>query len=293
MAVKHGNGVPSNTRDFQVFYALSAILQQSAHALAQTGSAFTIAAGNDTIVGSAPNQKNAAQQTLNKAVVANQDLARIGKGDFAFNACSANLSNFLGVLRSMPNDALKLERKRDLITKLEGSLDHDKKAINVGENLTDAMIEARQVVTGTNAVGASRQAYDNMKESMRKQVAEQYGIDEHALPDVGEGFGIIQSGKGGRQGMGHFAPVVAKSGYDRVTLENDVSQTQGREKPKIGDINPNWYMRMFGTVKKHWYGNDDQTFWGEAKKFEKDDFGDRPLVAAIGSQAQQQEEDDD
>jgi len=282
MAVKHANGTPSDTKDFQVFYALPAVIQQSATALAQTGSAFTIAPGAGTIVGSAPGRRKAPQQTLNKAVISNQDLARIGKSDFTFNACSANLNNFLGVLRSEPNNALRLEQRRDVVTRLEGSLDHDKKSINVGEDLSIAMVEARKVATGSDA---SKKAYDGMKESMRKQVAAQYGIDEAALPDVGEGFGIMQSGKGGKQGMGHFAPVVAKSGGDRVTLENDVSQVQGREKQPNGEINPNWYMRMFGTEKK-------QTFWGEAQKHEQGEYGDRPFVATIGSHARQQDHDD-
>ncbi len=290
MAVKHNNGVPADTNAFQSLYATPGILQASALALAANGSAFTIAAGTDTIQGKPPGDKNGAVRTLSKAVIGNQDLARIGKGDFTFNACTANMSNFLGVLRGLPGDNEKLERRRDIVLKLQGSLDHKKKEVVVGENFTDAMLEAREVATGTPK---SKAAYNTMSESVRKQVSAQYGINESALPDVGEGWGIMQGGKGGREGMGHFAPVVAKSGEDRVTLENDVSQSTGREKPKIGDINPNWYVRMFGPVKEGFWGNTDQTFWGEAKKYEKDDFGDKPLVTALGSQAMQQDDEDD
>lgn len=222
-------------------------------------------------------------QTLVNAVTANTDLARIGKGSHTFNACTANLSNFLGVLRGLPGDPGKLERRRDVELRLMGTLDHARRSVVIGEDLGVAMSQARMIVTGEDEHGAARDAYNGLRESMRKQVSAQYGIDEAAVPDVGQGFGIIQGGEGGRSGMGHFAPVIAASGADRVTLENDVSQTEGGEKHDIGQINPNWYFRMFVPVKRHWYGNEDQTFWGEARKHERADYGDRPLVATLGS----------
>jgi hypothetical protein len=288
MAVIHNTGAPSNTAAFQTFFATPAVIAASAQALAKAGSAFTIAPGPQTLIGSAPGSKKAAQQTLVKAVTANQDLARIDRAGYTFNACSANLHNFLGILRSMPGDPQKLERRRDVVLKLQGSLDHDRKAVVIGEDLSIAMLEARKIATGEDGTGASRQAYEGMKESMRKQVSKQYGIDEYAMPDVGEGFGINRGGAGGRDGMGHFAPVIAQSGDDRVTLENDVSQKAGQEKQKIGEINPMWYFRMFGPVKK----KEDQTFWGEAKKYESADYGDRPLVTALGSAPRAQDEDE-
>jgi hypothetical protein len=289
MAVKHVEGTPSNTPDFQTFYATPGIIASSQAALTATGSAFTIAAGGNAMQGRAPGDRHAPQQTLVDAVVTNNDLARIGKGGHTFNACTANLSNFLGVLRGTPGDNTKLDRLRDVELRLSGSLDHDNKSVRIGEDLGQAMVQARQIVTGQDTSGAARDAYNAMKESMRKQIAAQYGIDEGAVPDVGQGFGIIQGGKGGNSGMGHFAPVIAASGADRVTLENDVSQTQGREKQAIGQINPHWYFRMFGPVKEHWWGKEDQTFWGEARKYEKGEYGDRPLVAVLGSQAMQQD----
>jgi hypothetical protein len=85
--------------------------------------------------------------------------------------------------------------------------------------------------------------------------------------------------------MGHFAPVIAKSGDDRVTLENDVSQKEGRVRGTLPDfVSPNWYIRMFGPVKQHWWGKEDQTFWGQAKKHESGDYGNKPLVTTLGSQ---------
>ncbi|MBK9686073.1 MAG: hypothetical protein IPO59_23375 [Betaproteobacteria bacterium] len=283
MAVKHINGAPKNSPDYQDFYATADIIQGSQQALTATGSAFSIAQGGGTLIGSAPGVKNAPALTLHQAATANQDLARIGKGSHTFNACSYNMHNFLGVLRSMPGNADLLERRRDIVLKLEGTLDHAQKSVVTGEQLDVAMIEARRIATGSASNGEARDRYNTMKESMRKQISAQYGIDESALPEVGQGFGIIRGGQGGRDGMGHFAPVLAVSGQDRVTLENDVGQTEGREKQAVGQINPNWYFRMFGPVKKHWYGNEDQTFWGEAKKHEKADYGDKPLVATLGS----------
>jgi len=280
MAVKHTEGTPDNTRDFQVFYALPSVIAASAQALAKAGSAFTIAAGGKTIAGRPPGSRDKKKtQTLVNAVTTNADLARIGKGDHTFNACTQNLNNFLGITRGMAGDAQKLEQRRDLELKLRGSLDHGRKTVRLGEDLSYAMLEARQIATGADSNSKARDAYNTMKESMRKQISEQYGIDEYAVPDVGEGFGITQQGDTGKAGMGHFAPVIAASGADRVTLENDVSQLKHREKPKVGDINPDWYFRMFGPAGK----KVDQSFYGEARKYESGEYGDRPIVTTIGS----------
>jgi len=280
MAVKHTEGTPDNTRDHQVFYALPSVILASAAALVRVGSAFSIAAGGKRLQGRRPGSRDKKKtQTLVNAVVTNADLARIGKGDYAFNACTQNLNNFLGITRGRPGNNEKLDRMRNLTLKLQGSLDHDRKTVVLGEDLSYAMVEARQIATGTDNTGEARDAYNTMSESMRKLISQQYGIDEHAVPDPGEGYGITQQGATGKTGMGHFAPVIAASGGDRVTLENDVSQSKGREKPKVGEINPNWYFRMFGPVKK----KDDQSFYGEALKYERGEYGDRPMVTTIGS----------
>ncbi len=288
MAVKHIDGAPSNTTAYQEFYATPAILQHSANALQQIDSAFTIAQGGATLVGTKPNSKwdkwRKNYKTLYKADISNQDLARTGRGDHSFNACSANTSNFLGVLRSEPGDPNRLEQRRNIILKLEGAIDHANKQINVGEDIGAALVEARKIVTGENTSGEAKTAYNEMWEAMRGWISWRYGVNESAVPDVGEAWAIMQGGTGGRSGMGHFAPVVAKSGSDSVTLENDVSQTAGQVRAQIGDLNPNWYMRMFGPVKRHLFSaNEDQTFWGEAKKHESADYGDRPLVGRLGS----------
>jgi hypothetical protein len=280
MAVKHTQGTPDNTRKHQVFYALPSVIAASAQALQNIGSAFSIGPGSKTMKGRPPGSKDKkATQTLVNAVVANADLARIGKGDYAFNACTQNLNNFLGITRGRAGDPEKLDHMRNLTLKLRGSLDHDRKTVVLGEDLSYAMIEARKIATGSDSSPEARQAYNTMSESMRKLISQQYGIDEHAVPDPGEGYGITQQGDTGRSGMGHFAPVIAASGADRVTLENDVSQVKGRERPKVGDINPNWYFRMFGPARE----DDDQSFYGEALKYERDDYGDRPMVTTIGS----------
>ena len=280
MAVKHTEGTPDNTRDHQVFYGLPSVIAASASALVKVGSAFSIAAGGKTIQGRPPGSRDKKKtRTLVNAVVSNADLARIGKGDFAFNACTQNLNNFLGITRGRAGDPEKLDRLRNLTVKLRGALDHDRKTVVLGEDLSYAMIEARKIATEKDDTGKARDAYNTMTESMRKLISQQYGIDEHAVPDPGEGYGITQQGSTGKGGMGHFAPVVAASGDDRVTLENDVSQKKHREQPKVGDISPDWYFRMFGPARK----KDDQSFYGEALKYERGEYGDRPMVTTIGS----------
>ncbi len=231
MAIKHNNSVPSDTSDFQEFYATNDIIQSSTQALAASGSAFAVAQGASTITGKAPGIKNAPLKTLYKVEVFNQDLARQGKGNYTFNVCTGNLSNFLGILRTMPDDPDRLEQRRQAVLKLQGVLDEENQTVNLDEATGEAMYEARKLVTGKNE--GAKQAYDKLNDSMRKLISQQYGINENALPDVGEGFGVLQGGKGGRAGYGHFAPVIARSGEDRVTLENDVSQESGREKTRV------------------------------------------------------------
>ena len=282
MAVKHVNGTPNNTRDYQVFYATPDILQYSQQRLTATNSAFTIAAGGKTLVGKPPGARK-GKQTLYQAVVTNQDLAKQGKGDYAFNACNANMTNFLGILRTTTTDPDKLSYVRDITLKLQNAMDQQAKVIHFEErDFTFAMQEARRLVTNSKPDAPTKNAYNKMEESARKLASEQLGINEHALPDVGEGWGIMVGGKGGQTAMGHYAPVIGVSGDDRVTLENDVSQGAQREN-SYGEmpINPTWYFRMFGPLKK----KEDQTFWGEARKYEGDQYGDRPLVASLGSQA--------
>jgi hypothetical protein len=287
MAVKHIDGTPSNTSDFQDFYATPPVLAQSAQALATTGSAFSIAQGTDTLVGIPPNSLWSRlwgqTQTLYKAEISNQDLDRSGKGDYTFNACSANMLNFLGVVRTLDDDPEQLDRRRDVLLKLRGSFNFVRREINLGDDLNRAMIEARKIVTGASSDRA-RQAYNDLGSSMRKWVSWRFGINENALPEVGEGWGIYRGGEGGKIGYGHFVPVIARSGEDRVTLENDVGQDENLEPTSIGPINPDWYMRMFGAVKRHWFSaNEDQTFYGEALRFEQKDYGDNPLVVRLGS----------
>ncbi|HRI11729.1 MAG TPA: hypothetical protein PLX89_01890 [Verrucomicrobiota bacterium] len=294
MAVKHVNGVPDNTNAYQEFFATPAVLRQSAQVLQAIDSAFTITQGQGTLVGPPPNSRLAwllgRTQTLYEADISNQDLARSGQGDYTFNACSANMSNFIGVLRTLPLDPQRLEQRRDLILKLHGAFNFEQREINVGEELTKAMREARQIATGANTSGEAKTAYNALSHWMRQWVSWRYGLNASALPDIGEGWGIMQGGKKGQPSYGHYAPVIAQSDHDRVTLENDVSQRTGSRSPKIGTINPNWYMRMFGPVKKHWFSaTEDQSFYGEALRFEEDDFGENPLVARIGSTQRRQQ----
>lgn len=283
MAVKHLEGSPKNTEEYQAFYATSAILRSSQAALAKVGSALFIQPTSASMQGRAPGDKTATMETLYKAAVQNRDLERTGRGGFLFVACTLNFENLLGILRSTPADPTLLQRRRELVTKMEGSLDHQNKRIETGPNLSSAMSTAREISTGAKR----RPAYDKLEESVRKQLSEQYGVNEYALPDVGEGWGIQQGGAGGKASAGlHFAPVIAASGGDRVTLENDVSQSEGQQRKNTAPIGPMWYFRMFGSLKKTKKGVEDQTFWGEAKKYDTEEFGDKPFVAAIGSEEQ-------
>ncbi len=284
MAVNHINGVPDNSSAYQDFYATTDIINHSRQVMAQVGSGFVLAQGANSINGRAPGQKNDPVKTLYKVDATNQDLARHARPNNSFNACSANMQNVMGILRLSATDQNDRKIIRDVNLRLEGSLDHDKKTINTSHDLSLALAEANKVISGNDNETEARNAVRAFSKSVMKVKAEQYGLNEHALPNVGEGYAIKQGGKGGEQGYGHFAPVIAQSGGDRVTLENDVSQKTNLEGTLVGQINPDWYFRMFGSVKAGFFGNKtDQTFHGEAKKHEAEDFGDAPFVARIGS----------
>jgi hypothetical protein len=134
MAIKHINGVPKDSPDFQDFYATDDVLGGSAAALEATGSAFLIAPGAESITGRPPNVKGAPAQTLTKAAITNQDFEPQGKGNYTFNVCSGNMSNFLGILRSLPDGENKWANRRDIVLKLQGSLDHDNQSVGSSSN---------------------------------------------------------------------------------------------------------------------------------------------------------------
>lgn len=98
------------------------------------------------------------------------------------------------------------------------------------------------------------------------QIAQDLGVNEHALPNVGEAYetyrigpggGVPQTQPGGPAGIirnfwgQHIAGVVAASGNDRVTLENYARSHE------IGGMQanaPHYYFQMYGTgVGQSWH----------------------------------------
>ena len=94
-------------------------------------------------------------------------------------------------------------------------------------------------------------------------VLREQGANQHALPNVGEGFMIGTIGTGMDLGNGrarvhdyesatnrelswpyHFGGVVARSGEDRITLEN---YARGDNRANTAD--PRWYFQMYGTTR--------------------------------------------
>jgi len=284
MVVRHVQGTPRTTTDHQAFYAAPGVLATSRQVLKGIGSALSLKSGTETMQSRAPDDRRAPPQTLLKAEVKNRSMPQ-DKSGYMYKACNVNFQNLLGMLTAS-SPGQKLELRRNPLVKLQGAFDDRNRRIIVGDDLGEGMKMARMMVTGESTSRQARAAYDALEESVRKAVSAEHGINEHALPDIGEGWGIFQGGQGGPRGgaMGHYAPVVARSGNDRVTLENDVSQGGAASVAGQGDVGRTWYFRMFGTLKETGKGVEDQTFWGEARQFESGDYGDRPFVAAIGSQ---------
>jgi len=78
--------------------------------------------------------------------------------------------------------------------------------------------------------------------------------------------------------------VIGKSGHDSVMLENYAGNPGGGPAGNglEGMANPNWYVRMFGPVKKYWIApTEDQTFYGEHLRLKE--FGRAPMVVRVTS----------
>jgi hypothetical protein len=132
-----------------------------------------------------------------------------------------------------------------------------------------AFKEVRRKITG-QTTSQGRQAWQQLSASERKSAAKKYGINQYAKPKAGEAIGIFSAGTQGNTGMGHWAGVLARSGGDYVTLEN-YAVNPGTTFQGGANVNPNWYVRMFGSKT-------GQSFYEFHKTYETADYGSQPIA---------------
>jgi hypothetical protein len=269
MVVKHTNATPTGTNLFQVLYATPAVIGQIQNALAAVNSAFNVAAGAGRLRGWAPDRSG--RRTLQEVVVGNADLP----GGETFVTCNANMWHLMGVYRA---GGFQRTPNTRLASPVNGRTEFESY-----NNTAAGMTAVRRQITGQVNVADARTSYQGMWGFVKRFKSWWYGINQYAAPEIAEGIGIIRSDAGGA-GQTHFAGVIAKSGHDSVMLENYAGNpgTLARPAGLHDRINPNWYFRMFGPVKRHWFAADeDQTFYGEHLRL--GEYGPSPLVVRVSS----------
>jgi hypothetical protein len=281
MVVKDTPTTPNGTNAFQDLYAAPSLITHIDNALVQANSAFKVTQGNATIQGRSPN--GGKKRTLNKVDFEQQDFANANPAaaQQTFTNCNANMWSAQGIMRGQGftakhqfarfNRPIGGQNEVDLGTGNAIDLDVAKK-------------EAAKYVTGEGNYDDAKREYPQMDDATRDKQAKKLAINQFATPGIAEAYGIFRVGGG----QYHMAPVIAKSGADTVTLENFAGNPGTVPGPMVigastrPPANPNWFVRMFGPVKTHMFREDeDQTFWGEHRRIESDDYGTTPLVTTL------------
>lgn len=270
----------------QAFYAETGIIDDAAGKLAKMGSPFQLSAGNSQVRGPAA-AEGGERPTLQEVVFAHADRAQQA-AKTTFRNCDENTRNALGMGR--PGGTNPGRSVGVVSPELA-----DQPMNLLGEN---ASFMASQIVTSIIKAVAQNDAetprkrgilgskktidppkadeklrewaikhYTELPPGVRSEIAAVFGINQAAVPEVGEAVGILNP----KTMLGHFFPAVAKSGDDWVSLENDTDQKGGG-----GDTeNSAWYYRMYGPAGKKL----DQTAYGEAAK--SGAYGEAPIVIRI------------
>jgi hypothetical protein len=255
-------------------FATQGIIKTAADTMLSQGSMYTVAPGGQTVEGKVPNQPS-MRRTLVEVVPTNLKTQASGDDLTTTEACSTHGQEVMGAGARQgvhPNSAgveavVGGEGKRWDRTSLGGDLGivhalrdqmsgHQKREVS-GEE------EQRQETT------RSERSYERMGKGLRKERAEQLGINQYAAPKVGEGIAVYNVVSRLKKGFPmHFAAVIAKSGGDYVTFENYAKEEPGegvknpRAEGDTIDASNAWYFRMYGPPKR----DDDQSFYGEHVK---------------------------
>ncbi len=237
--------------------------------LAAIGSPLTFRAGTRTLEGRAPGLLGRRTELCEAVPERSRffgGLQGSGAGLTTLEACSAHGFDVMGVGHAQaPNNAwidLGNGERMDTVT---GKLDNDAK------NEIIKRIVRREQRLDPNAELDREEAqavYNQLPESKRRRYAQQFGINQFARPEVGEGIEAIRAqsdtkkqanrDRGATSATGfpmHFAPVVARSGDDYVTMES-VATSSDRA---VAIASTTWFYRMYGRARYR----DDQSYYGQ------------------------------
>ncbi len=248
LAVLHA--APPDTKGVanpKALFATDELLRAAAETLVANGSPYRLDPGGEVAEGPAPDGSG-VQQLVSVRMTNLEDK---GASTTPRN-CDENTRTVMGVQRPKDKEAPGrfgvVEGKGT--TPMRG-LDN---VTGVANRVRDEMAETDgkgKVADKTEGVAR----YSQLTPEQKSEAARTKGVNQHVAPERGDGLTVV-----GESGKAHFAGVVATAGGgDYVTLENDAAQSG----PTLG--NPNWYFRMYGSVKVDELGREDasQTFWGE------------------------------
>ncbi len=181
-------------------------------------------------------------------------------------ACSAHGFDVMGAGHdNQPNNTMIDLGNGDSMDTERGHLDNDAK-----NTIIERIVRLERRLGPDRALTRedAQRIYNELPEWKRRRYAAQFGINQYARPQVGHGIEAIRaqsdskadadkarqasSGKGFPM---HFAPVIARSGDDYVTMEN-VAQGSSKEVALASDT---WFYRMYGKAKFR----DDQSYYGQ------------------------------
>lgn len=238
-------------------WAAAEVIARSKATLGQIGSPYTVATGGGQITIDAPD--GSGQVDLQEVTITNtsNDTTTDHTTDELLTKenCDANTGNFLG----------QDSRVFDYGMTLKDGTFIDKK------QTADPTKDVRDQLTGKTGI-ESKRAYDKLSYEKRHALDDQLGVNSKAAPITGQGITVYQGGakhKDGSAGFGfHFAPVLAHSGSDYVTLEN---HGRGNRSDDSKATSAEWYLRMYGPVKesKGRFGRkkiEDQSFHHEQEQ---------------------------
>lgn len=247
------------------------VLADAKARLAAVSSPLTVDAGASTLQGPVPGKRKRTvtlTEVVPKASLAFGSIKGSGAAMTTLENCSVHGLDVMGAgARSQPNEAQIDVGGGRSIRNIDGmSAESDFAAKN--DILAQIARRERKLPADAEVSrNLGHEVYNGLSERKRSAYAKEFGINQYARPQVGEGIEALRAGKSpakqdANSGQGfpmHFAPVVARSGDDYVSLENFAKSTGDRAPGDTVTASNAWYYRMYGAEKS----NEDQSYYGQ------------------------------
>jgi hypothetical protein len=259
----------------KLMYATADVIASAQGALAAAESPYTLTAGSEVIRGRAPGSRTGPVLTLVRADPTDLRSGKSGSELTTIEACSGHGLDAMGV--GVDASAQKQSGHKAMIDTGGGtSVRNTGSSAHVESDLTAqatilqkiAKTEKGLPLDGPDLTRAeAKSIYMNLSEKKRTAYAKQYGMNQYASPEVGEGIESMRVHTEGTKHATptgfpmHFAPVVAKTGGDYVAMENFAKNSSERTGGDTATASKAWYFRMYGPFKED--TGEDQSYYGQ------------------------------